>query len=372
YSDSEQTREWLLQAGNQRTANRTLTLGPNETRSLQGRYPEGANRIVLRLEPDAFTIDDELPAVRPKPKPFAIAKVGSQKLDEAFSDVLASFENIIEPNEEFPPDLILAAYNPLDPTAQHPRSIVLLDQGNAPKNFLQGRIAAENHPFVAGLNWQGLIARQTPGIPRDERDTVLVWQGERPLVFYRTSEGKRQLFLNFDFPTSNAARLPAFIVMLHRFVEDLRQEKVAEKHENYEVAQLIPLSYDYGEEAAPLSLSEQITGPEETISSTREITLSQASLLRSPDRPGFFEVKQGENVLLFAAAHFADTREADFSGALTESDLAELENELVEQHTEADSRWQLWVLLLLLILVLSWWYVNRPAPTAEGGQVSPA
>ena len=73
---------------------------------------------------------------------------------------------------------------------------------------------------------------------------------------------------------------------------------------------------------------------------------------------------------ILAAAHFADTREADFSKAESRSDLGDLDSELVEQHTEADSRWQLWLLLALVIVMLSWWYVNRPAPTAEGVEVA--
>ena len=365
YADTQQSRDWLMQSGNQRTAKRTITLEAGETRSLQGKFPEGAERIVLRMDPDAFALDDELPAVLPKPKPFAIAKVGTPKLDAAFADVLGSFENVIEPDDETPPDLILASYDPLDPSTQPPRAVVLLNQQNVPRTFMQGRIAAENHKYVEGLNWQGLIARQTPGIPWDERDSVLVWQGDRALIFFRTLEGKRQLFLNFDFTTSNAGRLPAFIVMLHRFVEDLRQEKIAGKTENYEITQSVPLSFEFGEGASPLTLTEQITGPDETITGTREVKLSQAALLTSPDRPGFFTVLQGENQLLTAAAHFADTREADFTQATSHSDLDAIEGELVEQHTEADSYWQIWLILALLLIVLSWFYLNRPGPTAD-------
>ena len=153
--------------------------------------------------------------------------------------------------------------------------------------------------------------------------------------------------------------------MLHRFVEDLRQEKVAGKTENYEITQSVPLSFQFGEGASPLKLTEQITGPDETITGTREVKLSQAARLTSPDRPGFFTVMQGESQLLIAAAHFADTREADFTQAASHSDLDAIEGELVEQHTEADSYWQIWLILALLLIVLSWFYLNRPGPTAD-------
>ncbi|MCB1064927.1 MAG: BatA domain-containing protein, partial [Verrucomicrobiae bacterium] len=125
YADNPQTRSWVMQAGQQRTEERSLTLEPGEVRSLQGRFPEGADAVVLRLQPDEFSIDDNLPAVRPKPKPFAIAKISPPDLDETFAQILGSFDGLVTPSEENPPDLALVAYDPLNPQPLPARAIVM-------------------------------------------------------------------------------------------------------------------------------------------------------------------------------------------------------------------------------------------------------
>ena len=231
---------------------------------------------------------------------------------------------------------------------------------------------AENHPLVTGLNWQGLIARESPEIPRGESDTVLVWQGKKPLIFFRTAEGRRQLLVNFDFPTSNANRLPAFIVMLHRFVEDLRAKKIAPETANFEIGQEVELAISQGEDAADLEVIQTAVKLAETTTKTETIPLDRASLLQAPEVPGFFEVRQGEGenqpgVLLLAASHFADTREADLRNAATRSDLTGGDAAMIEQHTERDSRWQIWLLLALAALLASWYFVNRPSVSETTG-----
>ena len=367
YAATPQTRPWVMQAGQQRTEDRTLTLEPGEVRSLQGRFPDGIDSVVLRLQPDDFAFDDYLPAVRPAPKPFSIARIGPPELDEAFSQILGSFDRLVPPSETNPPDLALIAHDPLNPQPFPQSAIVFIHHRGAAEKYLGGRLVAENHELIDGLNWQGLISRQTPGIPREDSDTVLLWQGDRALIFLRTGAGARQLCFNFDLATSNADRLPAFIVLLHRFVDGLRSRKVAPESLNFEINQPVPLAFAAGEgvpteltfESASVSLAQAAT-------QSQTIPLSRAALLRAPDRPGFFEIRQGETPgrLLSAAAHFADTREADLRHAATRSDLAGLETTLVDQHTERDARWPLWLLLLLAALLASWYYVNRPRPAA--------
>lgn len=367
YADNPQTRSWVMQAGQQRTEERSLTLEPGEVRSLQGRFPEGADAVVLRLQPDEFSIDDNLPAVRPKPKPFAIAKISPPDLDETFAQILGSFDGLVTPSEENPPDLALVAYDPLNPQPLPARAIVMNHHRGVAKNYLTGRIAAENHPLVNGLNWQGLISRQTPGIPREDDDTILVWQGDRALIFLRTTEGVRQLCFNFDLATSNAPRIPAFIVLLHRFVADLREQKIIVEAENFEINQPLSVAYATGEEIpTELTKTETTVFLAQNSSGTETIPLARARLMRAPDKPGFFEIRQGNEtpgLLLQAAAHFADTREADLRLAATRSDLDGVEGSLVQQHTERDANWPLWLLILLAVLLASWYYINRPAPT---------
>lgn len=362
YSGVAQERAWVLQSGDGRTAEQILTLGPDESRSLQGRFPKGADRIVLRMTPDDFSLDDNLPVVRPRPKPFSIVPVCPPVLEEEFSRILDSFDGLEKPGGGTAPDLVLMSYNPVDPPQAIPAAaVVLLHHPSGGKEFLGGRIAAGNDSLVEGFEWQGLIARKTVGIPRDESDTVLVWQGDRPLVFLRAAGGVRQLFFNFDFPSSNAPRIPAFVLLIHRFAEDLRANKVAPEGRNLELGQPVRLAFRTGAEA--LTISETEVGGQDSRQTSRSFRPDLASSLRAPETPAFFEIRQGNDpgMLLHAAAHFADTREADFRSAASRSDLTGAQATLVEQHTESDAWWRLWAFLLLAALVGSWYFVKRPA-----------
>lgn len=352
YSDNEQTREWFAATNGQRTSSRPITLGPGETRTLSGAFPGGMDRIQLVLAPDRFTRDDTLFLVVPTPKPIITASAVAANMTALTTEIVSSLENAHQAESGDIPDLMFSTYNPLEPTELPAVAVVFLNQQSVPKDFFQGAIVASNHPLTRDLTWQGLIARSTPSIPVEDLDTVLIWQGERPLVILRDTPGVQQLIFNFDVAHSNAARLPAFIVMIHRFADRVRTLKIASTAENTELRQSLDLSFDRSEGAAPLSV---LAGDER-----QSIPLDRARFLRAPETPGFYRVEQGGQLLLDGAANFADTREADFSKAGSFSDLGNLPAAVVKKQTRPDPMWQIWLIAIALLLLLSWWLLQRP------------
>ncbi len=350
-SGTAQSRTWFLAGGGRRTEARRIDLAPRSTRTLQGEFPEGADRLSLVLEADRFARDDRLFLVKPEPKVLLVARAVAAPVESLAADLADSLGNAppVSPGEA--PDLWFATYNPLDPSALPATAVGLLHQPGAPRRFLSGPIVAANHPLVDGLDWQGLIARSTPGFPPDAGDLVLLWQGERPLLILRESAGRRQLLCNFDVPSSNAPRLPAFVVPIHRFAERVRATKVAPESRNLELRQALAVALDAGPEAAPVELSSD--GTNETV------PVNRARLLRAPAEPGFFRVTQGGVTLLDAAANFADIREADFSGAGAVSELGPLPEAIRERQTVGDPAWPLWILLFSASLLLCWHWLGR-------------
>ena len=353
YAKTPQSRSWFLASGDRRTEARTVELAAGASHTLQGEFPEGSDRISLLLTPDRFTRDDRVDLVNPSPKALLVSRTGAPRIEPVVTGLIESLENTSQASGGESPDFWFASYNPLAPGDLPPVSVVLLDQEQVARRFFSGPIVAANHALVSDLDWQGLLARSTPSIPPAPGDTTLLWQGERSLVILREGPGVRQLIFNFDVVTSNAPRLPAFIILVHRFAAKLRTGKVVEESRNVELRQPLAIAHLTGPDAAPL----QFLG--ENTSFT--LPLERARQLRAPSEPGFFRVEQGSVRLLNAAANFADTREGDFSEAGAISELGPLPKAIRERQTVTDPLRPLWILLLAALALVTWHCLGRGA-----------
>lgn len=344
YSRTPQERQWRAQAGGAESPWKPLKIGPGEIQTLSGPFPaDEIKAFALQLSPDALKLDDELPLVRPMPKVLALCPLDSKP--SALAEMFERYAHlrIVEvPGES---DLVTAVMTPDLALPEQRHGCFFQASADPTAPYLKGSIVAEPHPLVEGLNWQGLLVRETKVNPPQAQDRVLLWQGERPLITLRhMPSGGRQLICQFDLETSNARKLPAFAVLLHRFLETLRADKIAPEAANFDVRQHLTVAHRTGADAAPLKLLKQ------------EIPLAQARLLRAPAKSGHFTVTQGESLLLTGAANFADTREADLTQAKPFNDLDQVKATQIETLHEADPNQRLWVLLLLMLLLGSWWF----------------
>ena len=343
HAATPQTRAWHLDIDGSATAEATLTLAPGQIRTLAGAFPAGKNRCTLVLSPDAFALDDRLPLVRPEPKRLALFVRGGEPAPTEFLKRFAdSVSQADVTDSEAKADVRLDVFSPGAIT----RPAVLFAPSMAEsKAYLPGEPIAENHPLTAGLVWNGLLCKATDPIPGKPGDETLLWQGDRPLVFLRGTGAGRALIINFDLRQSNADRLPAFVVLLGRFVESVRAETVAFERRNAETNQLLDVAGDPA--GPPLQTTDGGTPP------------------RAPAAPGFFEVRQGGDVRLDGAAHFADPREADFKGATSFDTLEGKTARLRESRSRDDVLWPVFALALGAVLLASWWAVGR-----EGGRLA--
>jgi hypothetical protein len=150
----------------------------------------------------------------------------------------------------------------------------------------------------------------------------------------RGAGANRSLIVNFDLRQSNADRLPAFIVLLNRFVESVRAAKVAPEQANVETNEL-------------LQIASNPAGPP-LISSTGEPPS------RAPAEPGFFRVTQQGVPLLTAAAHFGDPRQADFRAAASADTLEGKTAKIAERNSTEDFLAPVWALLLIVFCLANW------------------
>ena len=346
------------------TEPKPVTIEPGGLVAIQAALPKGQDRAVITLDPDRFTADDVLPVVRPQAKSIQLFAATSPAFEKLAGRLTASLEAIETVNDSAEADLALVSYDPLDPVLPDSNAIVFVNDDTRPGAYLKGGIVAEDHPFVDGLNWQPLLVRESIQLDRRPSDDVLLWQDTRPLIFLRETETEgrapsRQLCFNFDLRLSNAATQPAFIVCLHRFVEDLRRRKVAGFSANLETSQQIRLSAR-PETNATVRIEDLASGE----TTTRTQPGSAIVNLTAPGKPGYLTVRQGETRLLEAGVFFADTREADFKSCAAASTVGQARSTSIERHTREDHWWRAWVAALLAALLVSWHYSrDRTVPT---------
>ena len=320
----------------------SLELQPGQSVTLRGPFPPGgAVRVILTA--DEFALDDVLPLVRPQPKRLRVHIENGNLLGDWPDAFFRSEPGLDRVGQGA--DLTVSVYDPLAPALPTGPAIVLISDPSPVDKLLRGAIVAERDPLTDTLNWNGLLAADSFGFPRKPGDNVLLWQGDRPLVIRRGP----QLLVGFDIVRSNATRLPAFVLLLHRFVEATRNATVAMETGNFETNQALSVVGRGG----TLRLNADHGRPTDA---------DTGAVLRAPEAPGFFEVtEQGPRggVRLKGAAHFADPREADFRDAATVDRLAQATGKQRERHSEDDLLTPLWVLLLGAVMGLNWVYSNR-------------
>jgi hypothetical protein len=212
---------------------------------------------------------------------------------------------------------------------------------------------AESHPLTRDLNWMGLLTPRPLELSLMEDDAPLLWKGDHLMALLRHERAQdgtpsQRLLLGWDLSQSNAARHPAVLVLLHRFIETVREGKRDAWAGNFETGQPVEvadfkLQASDGEPSAKPRLELRADGGE-TVPFTGRV----------PERPGFFEVLENGKPVVRGAAHFADAREADFRDAGALDTVDERRWEAAMKQTEADPWMPLWMLLVLGCLVTAW------------------
>ena len=357
YADEEITRTWQLDSGNgQLSPPRSITLEPRSLLTLQANFPSKSERIKLILSADQFPLDDTLHLVRPNPKQLFLSTAAP--LEALSKKILRSIENM-QPVGTQAADLSLISYDPLDPVLAEGNAVIFSNDATQGGHYLAGGLIATQHPLMNGINWQSLLIRETISLEIRANDEVLLRQAERPLILLRNAPGtaiqaaSQQLLFNFDPRLSNIDTQPALIVCLLRFAEQIRSKKIAKSQENWECGQ--PINIAIKPSTAALFL-DRLDAQGKTLASQ---SIAPNQPLFAPAEPGFYQVRQGEEILVTSAAYFADTREADFSLCASENQLTDAQTNTVQAHSSGDPFYHYWIILLLLLLIASWIFIKE-------------
>ena len=348
-------RSWWIELAGKKTARETLDLAPGHSQILKGPFPSGLDRLEVCLDPDLFPLDDRMALVRPQPKQLAVEIHGDDATTDFFARLMKTLPSLAAAQPGQQADLALDTLGPQAPfPGTATSSIVLFDNPGASDAFQGEPFVMEDDPLNQDLHWQGLIMQPGPSLKLGPDYHVLLWKGDTPVIYLRPLTGdRRQLVFNFNFSTSNATRLPAFVLLISRFVESIRLDKMAPETRNAELAENLTVAADA---QGPAVLLRDSGGVETTARARALVTL------RAPSLPGFFSVTQGGKTLLTGAAQFADARESDFTTAATLDTLAGHRARLVELHTRTDTAAPLWLILIGILLVLYWGSTSPRGP----------
>lgn len=360
YSDKPQQRTWYLETSKGRSTPRELQLDAGRLTTLQGVFPAGEKRCRLVMSTDAFELDNTLPLVRPSPKPLLVHSTLPKESIRLSDRMLKSFPNLqVAPNNGAA-DLIITS---TETTPTQSNLIVFPRDRSSSLPYLTGNIVAPKHKLTEGLNWQTLLVRASVSLPHNAADDILLWQGNRALIYLRThpASGNKALVFNFDIQKSNALKQPAVAVLLLRFCEQLRHEKVAPETRITETGEPLELTRHQGNKAAPLIFN-TLGLDGEILESTQFPT--NTSILAAPNTPRFFTIQQGDETLFTSATYFADTREADFSHCANDDLPASTMATAVDRHTRDDHLWRIWTCLILAAVLGAWFFTksNSPVP----------
>ncbi len=352
YGQKVAHRSWWIEFAGRKTDRQMLDLEPGHPQILKGRFPPGVDRLEICLDPDRFSLDDRMAMVRPQPKLLTVELQGDDSTIDLFARLAQTLPSLATVQAGEQADF---AFMTFDPRKLYPgdalSSVVLFNEPDAHGKFAGEPFVTEDDPLNQDLNWHGLIIQ--PGAPPKlgPDDRVLLWKEHAPIIYVRSFAGdRRQLVFNFNFSTSNATRLPAFVLLVSRFVESVRLDKRAPETRNAELAESLDVAAD--PRGGPVILRDSNGGEIKSAASAR-VTL------RAPSRPGFFSVTQDGATLLSASAQFADARESDFSTAATLDTLADHRVKLVELRTRADAFTPAWLILVGILLVV-YWAVTSP------------
>ncbi len=332
-----QKREFWLETEKARSQPQTVELQPGQIATLPGPFPPGEKRITLHLSPDAFTLDDTLPLVAPEPKPLEVFLHTAPEMTRFAERVLATVPGARKAAE------VKTAAVSLVPVAEVARlsagqsAIVFAEPAAAGAKAVLGGFTAERHPYTDGLIWDGLLSPGPGNLQPQRGDLTLVWQGEQPLIFLHSEGASKTLYLNFDFAASNAGRLPPFVLLFTRFLQDVQKTRAARFAANFETHEALP----------NLGANVKLTA------GGAPLPVERADL-RAPTEPGFFQARDGETEVLDAAAHFGDVREADFQQAISAAPRLTQIERVRAANSSGDPWATLWVALIGVALTLSW------------------
>lgn len=358
HSAEPQTRTMTVTAAGVKGAEKVFNMEPNAVVEELIRSPGEGVECVVSLTPDEFTTDDVLPLIEPRPRPMGVSVEVPGKAGAFFRKLVATLPGLksVPPSQaglRIVPAVGLAALveaeakkeSEKDTGRESSKVAWLAVSANPPerKNLLTTPIVSDRDPLSEGLTMGALLS---PGPVQEqvpESAQIVYWQGGKPLVWRQG----HALVLNWGWEESNADRLPAVVLLMRRYMEEVRLGQKGSAVIN-----------------VPLNSELDVVGADEILIKKEPFeTVQSAKLLlpcRAPNEASFFQIKKGGEEILSGSSYFDDVPQGDFSACSSFfRDIPQAIKQAREAMALSDPLVPLWIVLMMGALIWSWWPERR-------------
>jgi len=226
----------------------------------------------------------------------------------------------------------------------------------AAKDLIGPYLIDKRHPLTEGVVLGGVVWGGVQPIKYDV--TPIISAGQTPLLAQLRGTQTTAFVLNIDLAKSNIVESPDWPVLINNFVEQRRDALPGLRRWNYRVGEVVRFRLFEGPDPAP---TERLT----MTSPTAVRNLPRESIVEIGDlqEPGIFELKAGENPVGQFAVNFFDPAESDLRNLAPGRHSPQ--NIASESGITLDNpyTWAIWIgTIIVLILILSDWWVLKPKP----------
>jgi hypothetical protein len=339
----------------------TINLSADAIESVEIPLPRDTDGLVFALNPDNFLIDDATPLLREEKRLLPVLMELPTHQQKIMRRLVASWGDTdlggsgqrglqIEGHEQ-------PSHRSLPKTSSI--QLVVTPEGTTRTN--RGVIVPEVGGLASDLSWQGLLAAQTRLLPQFPTERPLLWQGGDPLISIVREGESLHLLIHFDLARSNAARHPAFVVLLARFGELVRGNTPGSFKAIYPAGSAIRLFQDPKTDSPQFQPVRLLQGiPYRPISPTPD------GSTQLPQLPGYLS-SSGESSVLVGTS-FQNLRESDFRAARDFVELPQSLSTTQEQFSDPDPFTPFLLLLLPALLIALWPAATKRVPVMGGGR----
>lgn len=321
--------------GNRPNRTETLAINPGALAEFSLSLPDGCDQAALTLPPDEFPADDTLMLVRPAPRPVAVNIALPEEQTAIFRSIWSSLPGFSPGARR--PAATLTIITEEDPLPASPPGHAIIMAARKGHHTGAYAVTAETHPLTDGLNWSGLLLPAPGTMEPGRQAAILLWRQNLPAAWLENGN----LVLNWVWEDSNAARLPAPVLMIRRFMESVQRQAPGTFSDNIPGGSRLPL---------PGGVRLVHTTPD---GEKQESAFSG----RMPEQTGLADVfPAGHDAapLFHGAIWFADAAMGDFSRCASfDTGLQPLMREARRQ-MRPDPLTPLWLALAGLALLGSW------------------